>query len=311
MKTQSGLRLGISLPQCFPEGRVDHAYVRNCVRRAEDLGFDDCWLTEGILSRNFNLEPITYLSYLAAMTERIRLGVAVVILNTRNPVQLAKALATVDQLSNGRLSLGIGLGAVTRNYPAFGIPTERRVARFEEALKVMKALWTEERATLPGEFWRLEGAHMQPKPLQKPAIPVIFGGHSEPALRRAVRLGDGWMAAGSTSTDQSIESLKRICGYLEEAGREAGRDKDFLLSKRIYIAIDDNETLARQKLSAALSYQYGGRDQSSVGLAASANRAVDVLGSLREAGAQHVLVNPVYDHMNQMEVLAAKVVPQL
>jgi probable F420-dependent oxidoreductase len=308
MKTRSGVRLGISLPQSFPEGRVDHGYVRDYVRQAEALGFEDAWLTEGILTPNFHLEPVSYLSYLAAITERIRLGVAVVILNTRNPVQLAKALATADQLSKGRMTLGIGLGGGTHNYAAFGVPTERRVARLEEALEVMKALWTEERATVAGDFWRLQGARMQPKPVQKPHIPVIFGGHSEPALRRAVRLGDGWMAAGSNGTEQSIESLKQIRGYLEEAGRD---ESGFLLSKRLYIAVDDDEAAARAKLSAALSYQYGGSDQSKVGLAASASRAVEVLGRLREAGARHLLVNPCYDHMKQMELLAAKVVPQL
>jgi probable F420-dependent oxidoreductase len=308
MKTRSGLRLGISLPVSFPDERLDHAYVRDYVRQAEAMGFDDGWLTEAILNPNFYLEPITYLSYLAAITERIRLGVAVVILNTRNPVQLAKALATVDQLSKGRMTLGVGLGASTQHYAAFGVPTERRVARFEEAIEVMKALWTEERATVRGEIWRLEGARMQPKPVQKPHIPVIFGGHAEPAMRRAVRMGDGWMAAGSTSTEQSLESLKQIRGYLKEAGRD---ESGFMLSKRIYIAVDDNEAAAREKLSAALSYQYGGTDQSKVGLAATPSRAVEVLGKLREAGAQHVLVNPCYEHRKQMELLAAKVVPQL
>ena len=308
MKTKSGLRLGISLPQNFPEERLDHAYLRDYVRQAEAMGFEDGWLTENILSPNFQLEPVTYLAYLAAVTERIRLGVAVVILNTRNPVQLAKALSSVDQLSNGRMTLGVGLGGGTRNYAAFGVPEERRVARFEEALKVMKALWTQDRATVAGDFWRLDGARMQPKPLQQPHIPLIFGGHSEQALRRAIRLGDGWMAAGSVSTEQSIESLKQIRAYLRE---ERGDESAFLLSKRLYVAVDDDEALGRRKLSAALGYQYGGTDQDHTGLAAAPSRAVEVLGRLREAGAQHVVLNPAYEHMKQMEVLATKVVPQL
>lgn len=308
MKTKSGLRLGISLPQSFPEERIDHGYLREYIRKAEALGFEDAWLTEGILSPNFYLEPVTYLAYLAAMTERIRLGVAVIILNTRNPVQLAKSLATLDQLSNGRVTLGIGLGAGTRSYAAFGVPAERRVARFEEAIQVVKALWTEDMASLQGSFWRLENARMQPKPLQKPHIPIIFGGHSEPALRRAVRMGDGWMAAGSTSTDASLDSLRQIRGYLGEAGRA---ESEFFLSKRLYLAIDEDEARARERLSAALGYQYGGRDQSRTGLAAAPSRAVEVLGRLREAGAQHVLLNPAYDHMRQMDMIVEKLVPQL
>ena len=109
MKTRGGLRLGISLPQSFPEERIDHAYLRAYVKLAEDLGFEDGWLTEGILSPNFHLEPVSYAAHLAALTTRLRLGIAVIILNTRNPVQLAKSLATVDQLSNGRLIVGLGI----------------------------------------------------------------------------------------------------------------------------------------------------------------------------------------------------------
>lgn len=308
MKTKSGLRFGISLPQSFPKEQIDHGYLREYVLKAESLGFDDGWLTETILSSNFHLEPVTYISYLAALTTRLRFGVAVIILNARNPVQLAKALATVDQLSNGRVTVGVGIGVGSANYPVFGIPPERRVARYEEAITVMKALWTEEHATVKGNFWQLDGARMKPKPLQKPHLPLIFGGHSEPALRRAVRMGDGWMAAGSTSTAASLDSLRQIRGYLEEAGR---KETEFFLSKRIYIAVDENESRARERLSVALGYQYGGRNQSNVGLAATPSRAVEVLGTLREAGAQHILLNPAYDHMQQMEVLVEKVIPQL
>ncbi|MSQ51271.1 MAG: LLM class flavin-dependent oxidoreductase [Betaproteobacteria bacterium] len=308
MKTKSGLRLGISLPQNFPEEKLDHAYLRDYVLKAESLGFEDGWLTEGILSSGFNLEPVTYIAHLSAITTRLRFGIAVIILNTRNPVQLAKALATVDQLSNGRLIVGVGIGAGTANYPVFGVPPERRVARYEEAINIMKALWTEEKASLHGEFWTLNGARMKPKPVQKPHMPLIFGGHSEPALRRAVKMGDGWMAAGSTSTEKSLASLKQIRGYLSDAGR---KESEFWLSKRLYIAVDENEGRAREKLAAALSYQYGGSDQTGVGLAATPARAVEVLGTLREAGAQHILLNPAFDHMQQMDVLMEKVIPQL
>lgn len=308
MKTASGLRLGISLPQNFPEGRIDSAYLRDCVCRAEALGFDDGWLTENILSANFQLEPVSYLSYLAAITERIRLGVAIVILNTRNPVPFAKELATLDQLSGGRVTLGVGIGPGTHNYAAFGVPPERRVARLEEAINVMKALWTEERATLAGDFWKLEGVRMEPKPVQKPHIPIIFGGHAEPALRRAVKLGDGWMAAGSISTEQSIESLQQIRGYLKEAGRDESK---FMLSKRLYVAVDDDEAKARKKLSEALAFQYGARDYQSMGVAGAPARIVEVVGKLREAGVRHLVLNVLYDHIEQTEAVAARVVPQL
>jgi len=308
MKTKSGVSLGISLPYSFPDARVDHAYIRRFVRQAEALSFDDGWLTEGILNPNFVLEPVTYIAHLAALTEKIRFGISVIILNTRNPIQLAKQLATVDQLSSGRLTIGFGLGSGTGQYPAFGIGPEKRVARFEEAMRVINALWTQERVTLDGRFWKLDNQGMQPRPLQKPRIPIFLGGHSEPAMRRAIKLADGWMAAGSTGSEESLADLAKLQGYLAEAGRDP---KSFWLSKRIYIAVEDDEAKARQKLNAALSYQYAGRDQSHVGLAATPSKAVEWLGRFIGAGFNHILLNPCYEHESQMEILATKVVPQL
>ena len=307
MKTKSGVNLGISLPYSFPDARIDYVYIRRFVRQAEALGFDDGWLTEGILNPNFVLEPVTYIAHLAALTEKIRFGISVIILNHRNPIQLAKQLATVDHLSNGRLTVGFGLGGGTSLYPAFGIGPEKRVTRFEEAMKVMTALWTQERVTIDGQFWKLNNQGMQPRPLQKP-LPVFLGGHSEPAMRRAIRLAGGWMAAGSTGNEESLVDLGRMHGYLAEAGVDP---KNFWLSKRIYIAVEDDRAKARQKLNAALSYQYAGRDQSHVGLAATPSEAVEWLGRFVAAGVNHILLNPCYEHESQMEILATKVVPQL
>jgi len=223
------------------------------------------------------LEPVAYIAHLAALTEKIRFGISVIILNHRNPIQLAKELATVDHLSKGRLTVGFGLGSGTGLYPAFGIGQEKRVTRFEEAMKVMTALGTQESVTLDGRFWKLNNQGMQPRPLQKPRMPVFLGGHSEPAMRRAIRLADGWMAAGSTGNEESLVDLDRMRGYLAEAGIDAKR---FWLSKRIYIAVADDRAKARQKLNGALSYQYAGRDQSRVGLAATPSEAVEWLGAL-------------------------------
>jgi alkanesulfonate monooxygenase SsuD/methylene tetrahydromethanopterin reductase-like flavin-dependent oxidoreductase (luciferase family) len=307
MQTKSGVNLGISLPYSFPDARVDHAYIRRFVHQAEALGFDDGWLTEGILNPNFVLEPVTYIAHLAALTEKIRFGISVIILNHRNPIQLAKQLATVDHLSNGRLTVGFGLGSGTSLYPAFGIGPEKRVTRFEEAMKVMTALWTQERVTLDGKFWKLNNQGMQPRPLQKP-LPAFLGGHSEPAMRRAIRLAGGWMAAGSIGNEESLVDLGRMHGYLAEANVDPKR---FWLSKRIYIAVEDDRAKAREKLNAALSYQYAGRDQSHVGLAATPSEAVEWLGRFVDAGVNHILLNPCYEHESQMEILATKVVPQL
>src|SRR3712207_5613018 len=145
MLTQSGLHLGIGMPQSVAGGKADTALIRAFAARAEQLGYADLWLTDNVLGGRPHLEPVTLLAYAAACTERIRLGVSVIILNQRNAVALAKALASLDQLSGGRLTVGVGLGGGTAAYPAFGIGEARPVARFVEGLRVTRAPWSRER----------------------------------------------------------------------------------------------------------------------------------------------------------------------
>ena len=309
MLTKSGLRLGVGLPQVFVDGRVDTGLIRDFALRAERLGYEDLWLTDNLLGGRAGLEPVTLLTYAAAVTERIRLGVSVIVLNQRNPVPLAKALASLDQLSGGRLTAGVGLGVGTASYPAFGISEERPVARFVESLRVMRALWSEERVTMNGEFFRLENVAMEPKPVQKPHLPVWFGGHVPAALRRAVRLGDGWMGAGAGRISDFFTDIGLVRGYLKEFGRdEAG----FPLSKRLYIAVDDDEQQARDLLSATLVATYGNpRMGQSVGVAGTVAQCVEALRSMRDAGLQHLLLQTCGDPMRQLETLTNEVAPHL
>ena len=121
---------------------------------------------------------------MVAVTKRLRLGIAVLLIAQRNPIDLAKALSSLDVLSNGRLIVGAGLGAGTQNYPAYGLSPEGRVTRFRENLEIMKRLWTEDNVTLDGRFSHLESIPMEPKPVQRPHPPIWIGGHAEAALRR-------------------------------------------------------------------------------------------------------------------------------
>ena len=309
MLTTSGLRLGIGLPQVFPDGTVDTGLIRDFALRAEALGYEDLWLTDNVLGGNGLVEPVTLLAYVAGFTSRIRLGVSVLILNQRNPVQLAKALASLDQLSGGRLTVGVGLGGGTASYPAFGIGQDRPAARFAEGLRVMRALWSEERVTLHGDFWRLEDAAVTPKPLQKPHPPVWIGGHAPGALRRAVRLGDGWMGAGGSRIEDFFGEIAQVRRYLSEAGRDAS---GFTLSKRVYVAVDDDPEQARERLAAGFMRQYGSsRMAEGAGVAGTTRQCVEALRAIRDAGLQHLLLHPVADAMQQLEVLTRDVAPEL
>ena len=219
MLTKSGMRLGLALPQGFPDGRVDMALVRRFAERAEALGFDDVWAMEQTTGRFAVLEPLTLLAYVGALTRSVRLGTAVPVTNLRNPLQLAKALVSLDQETGGRLTAGIGLGTTNWLYGAFGLDPEHRVSRFVESIKVMQALWREGAATVDGRYWQLEEVAMEPKPLQRP-LALWFGARSPAALRRAVRFGDGWMGAGSATNETFLEELARLRSILAAAGRD-------------------------------------------------------------------------------------------
>ena len=138
------------------------------------------------------LGPIETMTYAAACTEQIRLGCVVFVTLLHSPVHLAKSLSTLDQLSRGRIEVGVGTGGRDRMFSAFEVDPASLVARFTEGLRLMKALWTEPRVTFEGRFWQLDGATMEPKPFQKPNPPIWFGANHPAALRRAVRYGDGF-----------------------------------------------------------------------------------------------------------------------
>ncbi|MXY87586.1 MAG: LLM class flavin-dependent oxidoreductase, partial [Dehalococcoidia bacterium] len=160
---------GFALPQVSLNEPVDLEPIGRVARRAEEMGFQSLWTLDQVLGGSRNLEPVSLLSYVAAITSRVRLGTAVFVLPQHNPVQLAKELATLDVLSGGRVDAGFGIG--NENAPhdaAFGIPAGRRVKRLTESLAVMRALWSERKATYDGEFFQLKDIRMEPKPVQRP-----------------------------------------------------------------------------------------------------------------------------------------------
>jgi alkanesulfonate monooxygenase SsuD/methylene tetrahydromethanopterin reductase-like flavin-dependent oxidoreductase (luciferase family) len=137
-RVKRALEFGVAIPQTFLGAHVDPARIRAFLTRAETLGFASAWVVEQILGRIPSLEPVTLLTYAAAVTARIRLGSAVLLTALRSPVHLAKSLASLDHLSGGRLDVGVGLGGNPRVYPAFGLTPERRAARFVESVRVLK-----------------------------------------------------------------------------------------------------------------------------------------------------------------------------
>src|SRR5262249_16032904 len=222
------------IPQTFVSGRVEPTRLRDFLGRAEALGFHSAWVVEQILGRMPSLEPVALLAYAAAHTTRLRLASALLLPALRSSIHLATMLATIDHLSNGRLIVGVGLGGSPGVYPAYGLTPGRLVARFVEGLRVMKALWSESPVTFKGEFFHLDGATVEPKPVQRPHPPLWFGGHHPSALRRAVALGDGFIGAGSASTAAVAEQVKMMRQALAQAGRDPAT---VTIGKTVYIAL--------------------------------------------------------------------------
>jgi probable F420-dependent oxidoreductase len=207
-------------------------------RRIEALGYDSLWVSDHVVipweirsrypynaTGNFPLspstdflEPLTALTLAAAVTSRVRLGTSVLVLPHRHPVLTAKMLATLDHLAPGRVVLGAGVGWMREEIELFGVPYARRGAWTDEAIRIMRTCWRDDRASFKGEFFSFEGLGCRPRPANG-SIPIWIGGHTDRALTRVVALGDGWHAAFPTPTALG-EGLAR----LREACQQAGRD---------------------------------------------------------------------------------------
>jgi probable F420-dependent oxidoreductase len=300
---------GVAIPQSFANPAIDAAMIRQFIPRAEALGYEGLWVQEQIIGDYPILEPVTLLTYAAALTTKPHLGTSVLLTVIRNPVQLAKGLASLDQLSQGRLIVGVGIGGAHVPEAVFGVAGESRGRRFVEGLQAMKALWTQPKATISGQFWRFENVAMEPKPAQKPHPPLWLGARDAVGLKRAARLGDGWMGAGSSSSADFVKQVELLRRFLDEARRDPN---GFRLSKRVYIAVDDDRARAERRLRDWFGLRYKSADMASrVSIWGSRAECIDKLGELVRAGVQHLLLNPVFDEMEHLEVLAGDIVPKL
>ena len=219
------MRIGFSLLN--NQGLDDARAMVELAIRAEALGFDSVWTHDHVFNVGHVFdriggkpyyEPLTVLSHVAARTERVRLGTSVLVLPYHNPIRLAKTAATLDVLSGGRLTMGVGVGSIEKETTAMGAPFAERGAFTDEAIAVMRTLWSEDEPKFDGKYSRFAGMKFSPKPLQKP-IPVIIGGISRAAIRRAARLGDGWHPLGL-----SPEALGQSMATLRDEARACGRD---------------------------------------------------------------------------------------
>lgn len=198
-------------------------------RRAEELGYASLWSFQRLLHpaegdwgpmyRSVQ-DPIVSLAHVAAVTERVRLGFAVVNAPFYSPIVLAKQLSTLDHLSAGRLDAGLGLGWAEEEFVAAGVPYQRRGARTEEFIQCLKAIWTQDVVQFDGEFYRIPPARVDPKPVQRPHPPLLMGGGAERALRRVAEVADGWISASR----HDLRQIGTDIDFMKRCAEQAGRD---------------------------------------------------------------------------------------
>jgi alkanesulfonate monooxygenase SsuD/methylene tetrahydromethanopterin reductase-like flavin-dependent oxidoreductase (luciferase family) len=305
------VRFTISIPQ-LDTGSFDAQGVRDYLTRAEELGFEGGWVMEQAIGPTPLLAPLELLAWAAGCTERLRLGVAVLVSTLHDPLQLAAAITTVDRLSHGRLDVGLSAGGGFRRFEAFGVDKETFVARFTEGLELMKAVWSDEpRITFHGRFRQLEDLPVQPKPVQRPHPPIWFGAGAPRSLARAVRHGDGFLGAGSTTTAAFAEHVATVRREVERQGRDG-----FTIGKRVYLIVDDDASRARERVLEGLRRVYGRMPGiEDVPVSGTPDDVVRGLREVADAGAEMILLHPlgasVAEDREQLERLAAEVVPGL
>lgn len=294
------MKFGVGLPNFGKNKTWDD--VRRVALAAEELGFDSVWTTDHVIVPQRDIEPygnifeaLTTLALVTSMTRRVKLGTSVLVLPQRNPVLAAKQIATIDAASGGRMILGVGVGWNEIEYGNLGANFKNRGKRLDEAIALLRALWSNEDATFPGKYTQLDHAVFAPLPAQRDRLPIWIGGNETPSWERAAKLGDGWHSTGALPT-QIAAGVQRI--------NELKPARKITISARLNIDLNP---------ATPPMYEYNGKPRRRI-----AGTDDDVRATLREyaqAGLEYaVLVFPMKDTatmLAQMERFAKEIMLDL
>jgi probable F420-dependent oxidoreductase len=228
------------------------------VTRAEELGFDSVWMEEHhAVTNHYWPSPLPVLAGFATRTSRLLLGTDIVVAAFHHPVRLAEDVAMLDVMSDGRFVLGIAIGYKPDEFALYGVELEKRGARFEEQLAIMKGLWTQERVQFKGAYYTLEG-RLEPKPVQKPHPPLWIGGWGNITLRRAASLADNWIPGPTADLTRLLNGKKQFLEQRRAAGLPA--PTEWPLTRDVIIADTDAEAraLAEEHIMVAYRREYAG-----------------------------------------------------
>lgn len=285
------------------------------IRAVEDLGYDSFWTGEHIVYHRPILESVTALTYAAALTSRIRIGPATMILPLRHPTIIAKQISSLDVLSNGRVTMTIGVGGdYPREFEACDIPLNERGRRATETIEIMRKYWSGDRFDYDGKIFQLEDVDMLPMPVQSGGPPIWVSGRQKAPMKRAALLGDGWHPYMYTP-EQCSNSFSEVKAIANEAGRTLPADYVFAIF--IYVCIDDDVKKARETTVNELKYRYDQEFDHLVDKYAAygpPDRIIETLAKFVEAGVNYFIMAPIMPPANRrdhLERLATEVLPEL
>ena len=302
------VRFGYLLPtrEAIMEGRPEAEPLLQLAERAERLGYDSVWVGDSLLARPRH-EPITLLAGVAGRTRRVRLGTAVLLPMLRNPVLLAHQVATLDQVSAGRVTLGIGIASDVPNiraeFRSAGVPFEKRVGTLMEGMRLAKALWSGKPVDWEGR-WHVEQGVLGPIPHQSGGPPIWGGGSAPAALERAGRHFDGWFPTGPDAKGWG-EQWRRVQAIAKEAGRKPA---DVEAAVYLTLAVDDDAAKAQNRIDEFLSAYYGQRPdvlkKRQACFSGSASAAAEFLNGYVREGARTLVLRFAGDHERHLELFA-------
>jgi len=282
---------------------------------AERIGYDSVWVGDSITSKP-RLEPMAVMAALAARTHRVKIGTAVMLNALRHPVHLAHSIATIDNISDGRIILGLGAGRSNNQmfvdeHSAVGVPIEERAARMEESIDVLRKLWTEDDVSNPDGFYPLSGMTLEPRPVQQPVPIWLSSNWVQRGLKRVAAQGDGWI-----TNVPSTEMFTKCWDRIEEKGQELSRDVS-RIPRALYISVnlnDEDEALAEGDgfMRSYYGIPYEVVSKQLLCVFGPAQKAIDVIKRYKEAGANYFIVRFASpNQMQQLEKFTELVVPSL
>ena len=286
------------------------SYFNHYLDTIEHQGWDSLWFSDRIVGQSWTLDPLVGMTVAISKTKRLKVGTGILLMSMRSPVTSARALSTLDQVSNGRIAaVGVGVGQeAPLEYDAMGVKKHERGRRLDDAIQLMRLLWSEEVTQYQSEFQKIDGSSVHPKPLNK-NLPIWIGGRTERALQRAGELGDGWLPTQVTPEDYE-RSKSLIRGYAANAGRALDPDH-FGIQLGVYIV--ENGKVPVDKVGQYLIHRRHDVSLEELNLLGTSDQIISRMREYIDAGADKFVFNlacPIEEVDSQLDLLSKSVVKQ-